>query len=114
MAVKKRTNPFYALLLLIGFAFFITTCTYGVMTFRAAGGTQATRQADRANSFLAAVDRYGVQALAIELGLLAVCTLGVIATDRHWSQKTDVRDRIETQTQVTADSSQPSELESQP
>jgi hypothetical protein len=85
MARKKRTNPFYVLLLLVGVAFCVTTCAYGVMTFRGASSSSAARTQEESHPLMQWLDDYGVWLLAGELCVLGLATVGVIASDRYWT-----------------------------
>jgi len=75
---RPAINPFYLLLILVGIAFFITACAYGVVTFRAlrsldvdAGGS----------SLLNWMDQHGMTLIWVELALLAVAVVGAIWLD---------------------------------
>jgi hypothetical protein len=87
MPRKSAVNPFYVLLVIVGSAFCVTAFAYGVMTFRAAHGTAASRSADREHSLLTWIDRHGLMLLASELGLLGLFTFAAIGTDRYWSTR---------------------------
>lgn len=89
---KPGSNPFYVLLVIIGVAFCITACAYGVMTVKklhpdehgyAAG---EIRSGAGGEAFLDAVDEHGFSVMMIELGLLAITTFAAIATDEYWSR----------------------------
>ena len=89
---KKPTNPFYVLLLLAGSAFAITACAYGVMTVRQLSAGRSARwrepvEAPPSQGFDTLVDRYGHTALAIELVLLGIGTVGAIAFDQYLDKK---------------------------
>ena len=86
----KRTNPFYALLVVFGIAFTITAAAYFVMALR--GNKTRTAGVGYADSepprgLLVFLDRHGVTLMAGELGLLALATWGAIGTDHWWSAR---------------------------
>jgi hypothetical protein len=86
--VRKRTNPFYALLIVVGIAFSITAVAYFVMALR--GNKSRTAgvgyvQAEPPQGLLVFLDQYGVKLMAGELGLLALATWGAICTDHWWT-----------------------------
>ncbi len=81
MARRPLPNPFYALLIVSGTVFTITACAYGVMAFSAVQGTALDPEGN-GTGLLAFLDRHGLTLLGAELALLAVATVGAIATDR--------------------------------
>ena len=90
--LKPGSNPFYVLLVLIGVAFCITACAYGVMTVKKLHPAEQLHAAGQAPSgadgeaFMDAVDEHGFSVMMIELGLLAITTFAAIATDEYWSR----------------------------
>jgi len=84
VAGRAHRNPFYVLLVIVGTAFAITACAYGVMTFTEMRG--AAPAAGR-GALLAFMKRHGNSLLAGELLVLAVATTGAIATDRFWQRR---------------------------
>ncbi len=80
---RKRVNPFYALLVIVGIAFTITATAYFILTLRGSQGRQA--KLDNSSSLLAFLDRHGVSLMVGELALLALCTWGAIGTDQWWA-----------------------------
>jgi hypothetical protein len=73
------------LLVALGIAFALTACAYSVMTLRAvrpAGDDNAG-----GGGLLEFLDKYGARLMAGELALLAVASVGAIATDRYWMQR---------------------------
>lgn len=90
---KKHSgvNPFYVLLVIVGIAFTLTACAYGVMAIRAihpsAAGKYSRDDNPAGKALLVFLDRHGASTLAAELGLLAVCTFGAIGTDQYWTRK---------------------------
>lgn len=87
MAKKKTApNPFYILLVIVGVAFFVSACVYGVMAYRGVsyeGGAGVT-----SSPLLAYMDRNGMIVLGIEVLLLGILTVGAIATDEYWQRRT--------------------------
>lgn len=86
MPTKRGFNPFYVLLVVVGIAFSITAFAYFVMTLKGAqapGGGASPAGA----ALLKFLDDYGAIAMAIELMLLALATVGAISTDRYWMRR---------------------------
>jgi hypothetical protein len=86
---KKPFNPFYPLLVIVGVAFSITACAYGVMTVKMLqpAGAEEVRQAD--TGLLPFLDRHGMTLLLSELGALAVLTFAAIGTDDFWTRRAE-------------------------
>lgn len=78
---RKIINPFYVALVVCGIVFFVTACVFGVMTVRGLYPEEAVAVAPAHARILAWMDNYGFTLLMIELGALAVSTIGVIGTD---------------------------------
>jgi hypothetical protein len=84
---REPFNPFYALVVLLGAAFAVTTLAYGTMAYRATAPAAAAK--DQGPGLMSLVDRYGVQTMGVELGLLGAATLGAMWLDRLRTQKND-------------------------
>jgi hypothetical protein len=82
---KPPANPFYVLVVLVGVAFAITACAYGTMAFRAIGPGGGAEHDP--SSLMALVDHYGVQVLAVELGVLGAAACGAMGLDRLRSRQ---------------------------
>jgi hypothetical protein len=87
MAAKKPFNPFYPLLVVVGVAFAITACAYGMMTVKMLqpSGVEEVRSSGRGLLYL--LDRYGLMVLLCELAALAVLTFAAIGTDDFWTRR---------------------------
>lgn len=86
MAKRKGINPFYVLLVVFGIAFTLTACGYGVLMVRDARPIEReTSSAGR--GLLDYLDRNGDWLMTVELTLLALATVGAIATDRYWMSR---------------------------
>jgi hypothetical protein len=85
--LRKRSafNPFYALLIILGIAFALTACAYSVMTLRAVRPPQD--EGASGGALLEFLDKRGAHLMGAELALLAVASVGAIATDRYWMQR---------------------------
>lgn len=93
---QKSANPFYILLVAIGLAFFVTATAYGVMAFREVRAAAAEESATAEHPLMTWMRSHGEATLAVELGLLGVCTFGAIATDGFWQRRaTNERKRID-------------------
>ena len=88
---KKRVNPFYVLVIIVGVLFSVTACAYVVMTVRQlnSAGSRET------NEFMQWVDQHGLTAFIAELAVLAVATLAAISSDRMWSGSSTEQPREE-------------------
>jgi hypothetical protein len=88
--VAKRSepfNPFYVLVIVLGIAFAVTTFAYGTMAYRATA--PAVAQIDQGPGLMRLVDRYGVQTLGVELGLLGGATFGAMWLDRLRARRSE-------------------------
>jgi hypothetical protein len=79
---KEPFNVFYGLLLVVGVAFALTAFAYFVMATRA----RTPAVAERAE-IMRLLDERGGAILAMELILLAVCTVGAIGWDHVIGQR---------------------------
>jgi len=92
---KKRTNPFYFMLIVVGIAFCITATAFGILTLREMRDSRVYQfdlpeQSESEASFMEFVDRNAVRFMVVELALLAVATVGAIGTDSYYaSDETD-------------------------
>ncbi len=86
MPTRRGFNPFYLLLIIAGVTFSITAFAYFVMTLQGVRGPGAPIAPPGA-ALLKFLDEYGAMAMAIELALLAVATIGAISTDRYWMRR---------------------------
>lgn len=77
---REPGNPFYVLLVLLGVAFLVTACAYGVMAYRAIAPLDRGEAGEHV--LTAFLDRYGVSLLTWELALLGFATLGAMGLDR--------------------------------
>lgn len=80
----KPINPFYRALLVVGTAFAITACAYGVLIVLKQD-PRRTIDSPLAN-FL---DQRGLLVLAGELALLGVLTFAAIGTDDYWERRAE-------------------------
>ena len=85
---KKPFNPFYVLLILVGIAFCITACAYGVMTVRGLHGANAAgAMTSETHPMMSWLDEHGFRLMMIEIGVLAVFTFSAIGTDEYWTNQ---------------------------
>ena len=91
---KEPVNPFYALVLLVGVAFAITTFAYATMAYRATA--PAAAEIDQRSGLMSMVDRYGVRTMGVELGLLGVATFGAMWLDRLRARNNQFEGRSDT------------------
>ena len=88
--MAKKTagvNPFYVLLVLIGIAFTLTACAYGVMAFKVVRTKERAAEQPAGAALLTYLDEHGAQLMAVEVALLALCSFGAMATDRYWIRR---------------------------
>ncbi len=83
--LKQPSNPFYGLLVVVGFVFCVTACAYGLMVLKTTRVAES-RQADQApnpsgEALLHWMDQHGMLTMGIELGILGVATVGAIWLD---------------------------------
>lgn len=86
-ASGKAFNPFYALVVLVGVAFTVTACAYGVMTVRDLRATEPVAEDAPGEPLMQWLRDNGFRALMIELGILTVTTIGAMATDDYWRRR---------------------------
>ncbi|MFM7074560.1 MAG: hypothetical protein ACKO5R_07005 [Planctomycetaceae bacterium] len=89
---RRRPNPFTVLLGVVGIAFTLTASAFCIAVLRGVR-VETARQAPHGLDRL--VSRYGTTALAVELVLLAVATVGSIAVDDLDHRRTRRRMREE-------------------
>ena len=86
MKSRKAFNPFYVLLVIVGTAFIVSACAYGVMAYRdVAIGTAG--EAAEATGLMGFMDQHGMAILGIEVLLLGLFTVGAIGTDEYWQRR---------------------------
>jgi hypothetical protein len=87
--VSRKTssvNPFYGLLVVAGIAFSLTAIGYWLLMARDMHRDPALAAgAERGLPWL--LDQYGGLAMTVELALLAVATVGAIATDDYGARR---------------------------
>jgi hypothetical protein len=81
---RKRFNPFYALLGIVGFLFTITACMYCLSVLR---GIRPTDPAAPPHALETLMDRYGTPLLAGQIAVLAVATFGAVALDHFEGER---------------------------
>ncbi len=100
MAQRRRLiKLFYVLLIVTGVVFAITACGFSVMTFTDVQGpgilgepSDAAAGSPSEHPLFKFLDQYGMQLLLIELALLAVATVGCIATDTWYERRQVLED----------------------
>lgn len=87
MSAKKWKNPFYTLLLPVGAAFCITGFAYGLMAFQEVNAGRAAIEQSAEHPLFQWLQAHGTTSMLVELALLAVLTIGAIATDSWWMEE---------------------------
>ena len=87
MKPRKAVNPFYILLVVVGVAFAVTACAYGVMTVKMLHPEQVAELPEGEGGLLEFLDRHGFQVMLAQLAVLAVATLAAILTDDFWVRR---------------------------
>ncbi len=86
---SKSINPFYVLLIPASAAFCMTAVAYGYMAFQAVNSGRQGIGEYADHSLYVWLQSHGTTAILIELAVLAVLTIGAIATDGYWSREPD-------------------------
>ena len=86
MAKRKSFNPFYVLLVIVGIAFVVSACAFGVMAYR---GVSLGRSGEplAAGGLMAFMDQHGMILLGAQVLLLGLFTVGAIGTDEFWQRR---------------------------
>lgn len=90
----RAINPFYVLLVVLGFLFTITACSYFVMTLQASQYPVDTMLSiESGEGFLAIMDRNGPKMMLVELVALAIATVAAIGTDQFWKRQAETKEK---------------------
>jgi hypothetical protein len=89
----RVTNPFYVLLMIAGTLFGLTACAYFVMALRMKSPETADLDPSAPLTLVTFLDRHGVALMLVEVGALAVLTIGAIATDGYWTRRAKRREQ---------------------
>lgn len=89
MATRKNAaNPFYSVLLIVGIAFALTACAYGVMTVQRMEPGRVTTGSAAGTWVIGFMDDHGATTMTVELVVMAIATLAAIGTDRIRARRT--------------------------
>jgi hypothetical protein len=80
---KEPINPFYLLCAVLGVAFTVTACAYGVLMVRANRGLNSAAMDTPQHPLMSLLDRYGMIVLVVEVVLLAVTSIAAIMLDHY-------------------------------
>jgi hypothetical protein len=83
---RRAANPFYVALVVVGAAFVVTACAYGVMAVRMVDTSRAFAAEPERDRFAEFFDEHGVTMLVAEVALLAALTFAAMATDEYWKK----------------------------
>ena len=81
MAKKKLPNPFYLIVVLVGVAFTVTACAYGMSTFIYMQIDNPRVPHPDSVGWVEYVDQNGLTYMLVELVILGIATVGVLAWD---------------------------------
>lgn len=91
---RKSTNPFYVLLVVAGVAFVLTAMSFWIMSLDRLQSAGPAADGQRApHPLVEWLDAHGMTALAVELVLLGIGTVGAIGTDDYWQRRAARRER---------------------
>jgi hypothetical protein len=93
MALKKWRNPFYALLIPTGLVFVVTGFAYSFMAFQVVNAGSEGARLHAEHPLFAWLRTNGATAMLVELAVLAVLTVGAIATDSWWTSASAPSDK---------------------
>ncbi|RIK84026.1 MAG: hypothetical protein DCC68_02415 [Planctomycetota bacterium] len=99
MSGRRHTHPLYYLVGVLGVAFTVTACAYGVMSFRSDRGGDAYGRETSAG-LLGLMREHGGKVLGAEIAALAIAAVAAMAADGRATRR------------VEAESIQPSARES--
>ncbi len=99
--LKEPSNPFYILTAVVGVAFTVTACGYGLLMLRASRVAGSSAAEPVANSqawhpLMNLLDQHGILILAIEVGILAVASVAAILLDHYRGKRIAARQHDET------------------
>ncbi len=83
-------NPFHGLLVLSGVAFVVTACAASLIFADAARGRSRLVR----SPFVRYFEQDGVRLMTWELGVLAICALGAVATEPFWQRRAGRRPQV--------------------
>jgi uncharacterized protein (UPF0333 family) len=86
------TNPFYALLVIVGLLFSITACSYVVLILNSLQPEKAAALRESSSGFLYFMNKHGLTIIIAELSVLAVLTFAVIGTDDYFTRHNNTSD----------------------
>lgn len=89
---KEPINWFYVLTAIIGVAFTVTACGYGLLMLRTNCAASVSQPIDQApHPLMSLLDQHGMAILAVEVVLLAMVSVAAIVLD-HYRGKRGARD----------------------
>jgi len=91
---KERINPFYVASGVLGVAFTLTACAYGVLMLQANRGLMRPDALGQEHPLLSLLDQHGAAILGAEVGLLAIASIAAILLD-HWRGKRAARNHTQ-------------------
>lgn len=101
---KEPINPFYVLSGVLGVAFTVTACAYGVLMLQSNRGLLQPDSAEPQHPLLSLLDGHGMTILTVEVALLGIASVAAIVLDHFRGKRTNRENRDPQKvTTVTAD-----------
>ncbi len=94
---KEPINPFYILSGIIGVAFTVTACGYGVLMLKANRGQTLADDSGAVHPLLDLLDQHGLMILGVEVLLIGVVSVAAIVLD-HFRGKRAEREQAKNKT----------------
>lgn len=82
---KRARNPFYFLLVPVGVAFVVTTFSFGILTYQQSRPGALPLEGEV--GLMPLLDRHGLTIIGVEVALVALFSIGAIATDEFWQRR---------------------------
>jgi hypothetical protein len=91
---KEPINPFYVLSGIVGVAFTVTACAYGLIMVRANRGQSLVEEGCQVHPLLNLLDQHGLVILGVEVLLIGIVSIAAIVLD-HFRGKRMARAKRE-------------------
>jgi len=88
---REPINPFYVASGILGVAFTLTACAYGVLMLQANRGMMRSDSLGQEHPLLSLLNTHGVAILAIEVLLLGIASIAAIVLDHYRGRRSIAR-----------------------